>query len=61
MLPLCSLFLPSPFELLCSCRSIRDGYLPRRLHRSVEEGILRVLREVIPNLSVASEGARDHW
>eukprot|EP00050_Salpingoeca_kvevrii_P016402 m.55133 g.55133 ORF g.55133 m.55133 type:complete len:486 (-) comp6906_c0_seq1:105-1562(-) len=47
--------------LVTICRSIRDGYLPRRLHRSVEEGILRVLREVIPNLSVASEGARDHW
>lgn len=41
-------------------RSIRDGYLPRRLWKRVEEHILETLKKMIPNSRVVMDG-RPQW
>ena len=48
-------------RLITMCRSVRDGYMPRRLLRPVETQLLDMLEVLFPSLAVSHLGYRPSW
>lgn len=48
-------------RLVTICRSVRDGYLPRRLQPYIEHHLIRTLDDMFPNIDVTKAMARPSW